>query len=96
MGSRLTHAPLSLRMPRWKAKEDRLRGQRDVSTLLKPQKRWLFLIKGVWAKVLLIWSIFGHSIGEAEGGLTDCPTSLPTSVRLSARTKYTRMHARVR
>ena len=64
MGSRLTHAPYGCRG--WKAKEDRLRGQRDVSTLLKPQKRWLFLIKGVWAKVLLIWSIFGHSIGEAE------------------------------
>ena len=29
-------------------------------------------------------------------GLTDCPTSLPTSVRRCARTKYTRMHARVR
>ena len=67
----------------WKAKEDRLRGQRDVSTLLKPQKRWLFLIKGVWAKVLLIWSIFCHSIGEAEGidGLSDVIAHICSALR---------------
>ena len=31
------------------------------------QNRWFFLTMWVWAKVLLIYSIFGHSIGEAEG-----------------------------